>query len=142
MKQAQGFTLIEMMISVAIIGILAAIAIPSYTAYIAKSETAAALYEITPSRTQFEVRINDGQTSVSVADIGLPTSSQRCSLIETDYSTTTGIAKVICTLRGSPEVIDRTITLTRSSAGAWSCVTGQGSAATALKEKYKPKGCI
>ena len=117
MKQAQGFTLIELMISVAIIGILASIAIPSYNSYIAKSELAAALYEITPSRVQFEVRINDGQTSVS-------------------------IAKVICTLRGSPEVKDRTITLTRSSAGAWSCVTGQGSAATALKEKYKPKGCI
>ena len=142
MKQAQGFTLIELMISVAIIGILASIAIPSYNSYIAKSELAAALYEITPSRVQFEVRINDGQTSVSVTDIGLPTSSERCSLIETDYSATTGIAKVICTLRGSPEVKDRTITLTRSSAGAWSCVTGQGSAATALKEKYKPNGCI
>lgn len=71
MKQAHGFTLIEMMISVAIIGILAAIAIPAYNVYIAKSETAAALYEITPSRAQFEVRINNGQTSITVTDIGL-----------------------------------------------------------------------
>ena len=142
MKQAQGFTLIEMMIAVAIIGILAAIAIPAYTIYIAKSETAAALYEITPSRAQFEVQINDGQTSITVVDVGLLAASERCSLIETDYAPTTGVANVTCTLRGSPEVIGRTIAVSRSSSGAWSCVTGQGSAATPLNNKYKPKGCI
>ncbi len=37
MKKAAGFTLIEVMITVVIIGILAAIAYPSYVQYIAKS---------------------------------------------------------------------------------------------------------
>lgn len=142
MKQAQGFTLIEMMITVAIVGILAAVAIPAYTTYIAKSETAASLYEITPSRTQFEVRINDGQTTFSIADVGLLSATDRCSSVAIDYEPTTGVGSVICTMKGSPSVINRTIAVVRSSSGKWTCVTGLGTASSPLEEKYKPKGCI
>ncbi|MEG0197778.1 MAG: prepilin-type N-terminal cleavage/methylation domain-containing protein, partial [Acinetobacter sp.] len=63
MNAQKGFTLIELMIVVAIIGILAAIAIPQYQNYIAKSQVSRVMSETGALKTVLETCILDGKAA-------------------------------------------------------------------------------
>lgn len=63
-KQTRGFTLIELMITVAIVAILAGVAGPAYMEYVRRGRTQEATSTLSNARVQFEQYFQDARTYV------------------------------------------------------------------------------
>lgn len=70
MGKSTGFTLIELMIVVAIIGILAAIAIPQYQDYIARTQVSRTVGELSSYRSASDDNLMRGNLAFTVNDLG------------------------------------------------------------------------
>ncbi|HSI22779.1 MAG TPA: type IV pilin protein [Methylophilaceae bacterium] len=74
-KKSQGFTLIELMIVVVVIGILSMIALPSYQDYVRKSRRADVMTKMLDTQLYEEKwRANNSQYAITATSIGSPTS--------------------------------------------------------------------
>jgi len=138
MKAQKGFTLIELMIVVAIIGILAAIAIPAYQNYIARSETATGLAAIAPLKTGVEDAFAQGAggASVTLARLGSGTTASPLGDISDPKFNDDGSGDLVFTFKNSgPKSKGATITLSRDANGVWTCKTNK------LADEFKPRNC-
>ena len=140
-RDNRGFTLIELMIVVAIIAILATIALPAYFNYVAKSQATAGLTDIRGGVVVFEERIQNIEGNAvgapaGPADIGLAPNTDRCSTITVagNWNAANG-QSIQCTLIGNPSINGQTLTLTRNAQGQWPCTT------SIANVNHQPNGC-
>ena len=146
MQMQKGFTLIELMIVVAIIGILASVAIPQYQNYIAKSQVSRVMGETGALRTAVETCLLDGLTAAE-CNIGwtrsnlLGNDSTAESTGQTGLTITWPAAATDSTIieaefggNAAQTIKEETLTWTRTPEGAWGCTT-------TVDAKFRPAGC-
>lgn len=144
-KLQQGFTLIELMIVVAIIGILAAVAIPAYQDYIARAQAVEPINLMGGARVAIDEECSN--TGTYPADVAALTSLgvKTAGTYTASVAPTPTAGSVDCegiltaTFKGdgvNANLRDKTVVMTRCADGNWVCQPGAD-----LEDKLMPATC-
>jgi type IV pilus assembly protein PilA len=136
----KGFTLIELMIVVAIIGILAAVAIPAYQDYIARAQVSEAVSLTAGGKTPLAEYFADKGVWPSTADVVMGNLSGKyvSNITITGGNAVSTAVTLQAKMKSSnvnSAVIDKTLELTSADGKVWSCTGGD------LSSKYRPAAC-
>lgn len=143
MSCSRGFTLIELMIVVAIVGVLAAIAFPLYQDYVARTQVHRAYAEVSSYKSLVEERLAKGIHVVTNDELGYTQSNiTTTAVVDIAAFLADGSGSLEVTVGGnaSAVVAGTRVSIQRSSNGTWSCDVDE-SGAGAWKASYMPSGC-
>ncbi|MGE3349749.1 MAG: type IV pilin protein [Ramlibacter sp.] len=127
-SRQKGFTLIELMVAVAVVGILAAIAYPSYQNAMVKNRRAAAQAFLADVAQRQQLFLTDNRSYASaISGLNATTPSDVSKYynvsLEVGTSTVPSFTVTAAPVAGSAQVVDGTLTLThngtKSPAGKW-----------------------
>ena len=151
-KSSKGFTLIELMIVIAIIGILAAVALPRYQDYTVRAKVTELVLAAAPAK--LAVTESAQMHNVMPSTIGLASKAdqegQASGYVNSvEYAAgaatdTTSVGIITVTGREDPRLVGRALTLTGTYTPAtgqltWVCSAPTGD--TGIEAKYLPANC-
>ena len=140
MKQKlAGFTLLELMIAVAIVGILSSIALPKYQQYVTKSQVTSIYTSIIAIKNDYELFILEGNSaSINLTNLGYPANfiDPKVGKIKFTKGTmqTPNYTIELTFEINKPQIKKKKITLKRNN-GFWQCESD-------LDTVYQPTGCV
>jgi type IV pilus assembly protein PilA len=151
----QGFTLIELMIVVAFIGILAAVALPAYQDYTKRAKMSEVILAASACRTTITEVYQSGSITPAANGWGCESSSSTSKYVKSIQTSADGAISVMAQNIDSANIDDKIVTLIPANASGaaltytsggiainrWVCGSTSLTPATTISAKYLPGSC-